>query len=102
MCLLLMNIKKMVALLKLEAYPIHSAWARDGFDFPYTNGTMEQVLEYIPVEEMLGDAQDMAKLQEEFLQLTTMEVDDTGDKVVTKKRREIMVSVELPVRKHVK
>ncbi|KAI9238892.1 MAG: hypothetical protein BYD32DRAFT_359835, partial [Podila humilis] len=34
MCLLLMNIKKMVALLKLEAYPIHCAWARDGFDFP--------------------------------------------------------------------
>ena len=54
------------------------------------------------MEEMLGDAQDRAKLQEEFLQLTTMEVDDTGDKVVTKKRREIMVSVELPVRKHVK
>ncbi|KAI9241985.1 MAG: hypothetical protein BYD32DRAFT_360435, partial [Podila humilis] len=28
------NVKKMVAMLALEAYPIHSAWMRDGFDFP--------------------------------------------------------------------
>jgi 16S rRNA C1402 (ribose-2'-O) methylase RsmI len=97
-----MNIKKMAAQLNLEVYPIHSAWMRDGFDFPYTNGTMEQILEYIPVEEMLEDAQDMTKLQDQFLQMTTMEVDDAGDQVATKKRREIMVAVELPARKHVK
>ncbi|KAI1280073.1 hypothetical protein EDD11_001437, partial [Mortierella claussenii] len=91
-----MNIKKMVALLKLEDYPIHSAWARDGFDFPYTNGAMEQTLEYIPVAEMLGDAQDMTKLQDQFLRMSTMDVDSGGDEATTKKRREIMVSVELP------
>jgi hypothetical protein len=102
LCLLLMNIKKMAAQLSLEVYPIHSAWMRDGFDFPYTNGTMEQILEYIPVEEMLEDAQDMTKLQDQFLQMTTMDVDDAGDQVATKKRREIMVAVELPARKHVK
>ncbi|KAI1288627.1 hypothetical protein EDD11_009851, partial [Mortierella claussenii] len=102
MCLLLMNIKKMVALLKLEDYPIHSAWARDGFDFPYTNGAMEQTLEYIPVAEMLGDAQDMTKLQDQFLRMSTMDVDSGGDEATTKKRREIMVSVELPASKYAK
>ncbi|KAI1285148.1 hypothetical protein EDD11_000909, partial [Mortierella claussenii] len=96
LCLLLMNIKKMAAMLGLEAFPMHSAWARDGFDFPYTNGAMEQTLEYIPVAEMLGDAQDMTKLQDQFLQMCTMDVDSGGDEVKTKKRREIMVSVEIP------
>ncbi|KAG0036475.1 hypothetical protein BGZ83_003803, partial [Gryganskiella cystojenkinii] len=100
LCLLLMNIKKMVALLHLEVCPIHSAWTRESFDFPYTNGAMEQILEYIPVEEMLGDAQDMTKLQDQFLQMTAMDVDGGGDEVVTKKRREIMVCVELPARKY--
>ena len=102
LCLLLMNIKKMVALLSLEVCPMHSAWMREGFDFPYANGAMEQILEYIPVEEMLGDAQDMTKLQDQFLQMTTMEIDGGEDEVVTKKRREIMVCVQLPARKHAK
>jgi hypothetical protein len=97
-----MNVKKMVAMLALEAYPIHSAWMRDGFDFPYTNGAMEQTLEYIPVEEMLGDAQDMTKLQEQFLQMTAMDVEESGYQASTRKHREIMVSVDLPARKHLK
>ncbi len=102
LCLLIMNVKKMVAMLGLEAYPIHNAWMRDGFDFPYTNGAMEQTLEYIPVEEMLGDAQDMTKLQEQFLQMTAMDVEESGDQASTRKRREIVVSVDLPARKHSK
>jgi hypothetical protein len=102
LCLLLLNIKKMVKMLSLEVCPIHSAWMRDGFDFPYANGAMEQILEYIPVEEMLGDAQDMTKLQDQFLEMTTMDVDDGEVEVVTKKRREIMVCVELPPRKQAK
>ncbi|KAF9368217.1 hypothetical protein CPB97_004807, partial [Podila verticillata] len=81
-----MNIKKMVALLKVHAEPIHSAWTRDGFDFPYTGGAMEQMLDYISVQEMLGDAQDMMKLQEQFLEMNTMDVEDDEEEVQTHKR----------------
>ena len=102
LCLLLMNIKKMVAHLGVHADPIHSAWTRDGFDFPYANGAMEQILDHIPVEEMLSDAKDMTKLQEQFLQMTTMDVDDNQDEVPTRKRREIMVAVDIPSMKRVK
>jgi len=76
LCLLLMNIKKMVALLGIEVDPMHKAWLRDGFDYPCKNGAMEQNLEYIPVAEMLGDMESMTKLQEDFLKMSTMEVDE--------------------------
>jgi DDE superfamily endonuclease len=102
LCLLLMNIKKMVALLQLNVEPIHSAWIRDGFDFPYANGAMEQILDYIPVEEMLDDARDMTKLQEQFLEMTTMDVEDKQREVSTNKRREIFAAVEIPSFKRTK
>jgi hypothetical protein len=102
LCLLLMNIKKMVALLKIHAEPIHSAWTRDGFDFPYTGGAMEQMLDYISVQEMLGDGQDMTKLQEQFLEMNTMDVEDDEEEVQTYKRRNILESVEIPATKHKK
>lgn len=75
LCLLLVNIKKMVALLEVETMPMHFAWMRDGFDYPLKNGTMEQTLEHIPVAEMLDDMQNMARLQDEFM-MSTMDVDD--------------------------
>ncbi|KAF9536256.1 hypothetical protein EC957_011848, partial [Mortierella hygrophila] len=102
LCLLLMNVKKMVALLGVHVDPIHSAWTRDGFDYPYTNGAMEQILEYIPAEEMLSNAKDMTKLQEQFLQLNTMDVDNTQDEAPTRKRCEIMVAVDIPSMKRMK
>jgi DDE superfamily endonuclease len=102
LCLLLMNIKKMVALLQLDVEPIHSAWIRDGFDFPYANGALEQILDYIPVEEMLHDARDITKLQEKFLEMTTMDVEDKQREVLTNKRREIFAGVEIPSFKRTK
>ncbi len=99
LCLLLMNIKKMVAMLKVNADPIHAGWKKEGFDYPCTNGAMEQILEFIPVAEILGDAQSMTKLQDEFLQMTTMDVEDEQEEVLTNKRRETFVSVEIPLMK---
>lgn len=55
LCLLLLNIKKLIGLLDVETALIHSAWMRGGFDYPLNNGAMEQTLEYIPVAEMLDD-----------------------------------------------
>jgi len=81
LCLLLVNIKKMVALLEVETVPMHFAWMRDGFDYPLKNCTMEQTLEHIPVAEMLDDMQSMAKLQDEFLKMSTMDVDDDDDDI---------------------
>ena len=46
---------------------------------PLKNGAMEQTLEYIPVAEMLDDMQSMAKLQDEFLKMNTMDMDDDDD-----------------------
>jgi hypothetical protein len=73
--LLLMNVKKMVALFGIEVEPIHQAWMRDGFDYPSKNGAMEQNLAYIPVAKMLEDAESLTKLQEEFVAMS-MEVDE--------------------------
>ncbi|KAG0365402.1 hypothetical protein BGX24_004165 [Mortierella sp. AD032] len=84
LCLLLMNIKRMVALLGIEIEPMHSAWTRDDFEYPTKNGAMEQNLDYIPVAEMLGDMDTMTRLQDDFMRLSTMEVDD----------------VEIPTKKH--
>jgi len=54
---------------------------QDEFDYPSANGAMEQNLEYIPVADMLGDMESMAKLHEEFLKMDTMEVDDEDDEL---------------------
>ncbi|KAF9110632.1 hypothetical protein BGX30_007917, partial [Mortierella sp. GBA39] len=53
-------------------------------------------MDYIPVEEMLHNARDMTKLQEQFLEMTTMDVEDNQRKVSTNKRREIFTAVEIP------
>lgn len=76
LCLLLMNIKKMVGHLDIEPEPIHSAWTRDGFDYPTTNGKLEQNLETIPVADMLKDIKDMAMLQDEFMRMNATEMEE--------------------------
>jgi hypothetical protein len=100
LCLLLMNIKKMVALLDIQVDPMHVAWTRDNFDYPSTEGAIEQNIEYIPVAEMLGDAQSMTKLQDEFMKMTAMDVDD--DEQPLTRKRDIVVSVDIPSRKRIK
>ena len=93
LCLLLLNTKKMVALLGLEPQPIHYSWMTDGFDYPLNNSTIEQIMEYTPVAEMLEEANDMAKLQDQFLHMTTMEMDEP----LSETRKHILVTaVEIP------
>lgn len=85
LCFLLMNIKKMVACLGIEIEPIHSAWMRDDFEYPAKNGALEQNLETIPVAEMLDDMESMTKLQEAFMQMSTLDMDDDEEVASSKK-----------------
>ncbi|KAG0063473.1 hypothetical protein BGZ92_005987, partial [Podila epicladia] len=61
---------------------------------------MEQILDVIPVQEMLSNALDMTKLQEQFLEMTSMDVQDDEVQVQTHKRRNILESVDIPATKH--
>ncbi|KAG9065466.1 hypothetical protein KI688_001749 [Linnemannia hyalina] len=67
--LLLLNMKKMVALLAISVEPIHTAWLREGFEYPTTENDVEQPMEYVDVGALMEDGNTMAKLQEEFLAL---------------------------------
>lgn len=96
LCLLLLNIKHMVALLSITEEPIHLAWMRDNFEYPYKDKSMEYQIESVPVETMLESATSMAKLQEEFLNMSMTDV-ETEQK--TSHKREIMVAVEIPRKK---
>jgi hypothetical protein len=65
--LLLLNMKKMVALLKISAEPIHTAWLREGFEYPTTENDVEQPMGYVDVGALVEDGNTMAQLQNEFL-----------------------------------
>ncbi|KAG0008230.1 hypothetical protein BGZ82_004801, partial [Podila clonocystis] len=79
--LLLLNIKKMVVMLKIPTEPIHTAWVRDGFEYPTVHKDVEQPMEYFYISTLVDDGNAMAKLQEEFLGL---EVGDVGNLVMYK------------------
>ncbi|KAF9964308.1 hypothetical protein BGZ73_001929, partial [Actinomortierella ambigua] len=70
LALLLLNIKRMVKLLDLTEQPMHMAWMKDGFDYPQHQKAMEYQVESEPVETMMSDATTLAKLQEEFLNMS--------------------------------
>jgi hypothetical protein len=97
--LLLMNIKKMVTMLGIEVEPLHSAWLRDDFEYPSKNGAAEQNLEYVPVEEMLGEMKSMTRLQEEFLKMNTMDVDDEEQST---RKHDTTFSLDVELRKRIK
>jgi hypothetical protein len=65
--LLLLNMKKMVALRKIPTEPVHTAWLREGFEYPTSTNDVEQPMEYVDVDALMVDGNTMAKLQEEFL-----------------------------------
>ncbi|KAG0037492.1 hypothetical protein BGZ83_003392, partial [Gryganskiella cystojenkinii] len=90
--LLLLNLKKMAAMLKIPAEPIHTAWLREGFEYPTTQSEVEQPMDYYEVGTLVEDGNAMAKLQQEFLGLTT------DDDVVmgTSQGTKCTVVVEIP------
>ncbi|KAG0009619.1 hypothetical protein BGZ81_003285 [Podila clonocystis] len=100
LCLLLMNIKRMVALLAIKEDPMHKAWMKDGFDYPATNNTMEQLMDYPPVAEILEDAHDMAKLQDEFLKMNMEVEEEEVDDEPPPRKRQIISAVVVPPAKH--
>lgn len=81
LALLLLNIKRMVALLKLETEPIHTSWMRDEFDYPTENQDVEQPMVYFPINALVDDGKTMARMQEEFLEMAIGDEDITMDQV---------------------
>ena len=96
--LLLLNMKKMVALLKISTDPIHTSWLRDGFEYPTAKNQMEQPMGYHEISALVEDGNAMAKLQQEFLGLS---VDgDVAMEAPPGKRTRVVI--EIPVRKTTK
>ncbi|KAF8927439.1 hypothetical protein BGZ47_002160 [Haplosporangium gracile] len=95
LALLLLNIKKMVALLNIPTEPIHSAWLRDGFDYPTNRNDAEQPMEYFPLGTLLEDANEMERLQAEFLEL---ELGDEDTQMESAQRRSSNFVIEIPIR----
>ncbi|KAG0036026.1 hypothetical protein BGZ83_003913 [Gryganskiella cystojenkinii] len=69
----------------------------EGFDYPVANKILEQPMDDTPVAELLEGGDSLAKLQAAFLDMSMMEVDD--EELPATNKREIMVSVEIPVYK---
>ena len=101
LCLLLMNVKRMVAIFGIKDEPIHRAWITENFDYPSNNGVMEQIMECPPVAEMLADAESLSKLQDDFMNMEIMEVDDEEEEQLTRKRVRV-VGVDIPSMKRIK
>jgi hypothetical protein len=93
--LLLLNKKKMVALRKIPTEPIHTAWLREGFEYPTSENDVEQPMEYVDVDALMVDGNTMAKLQEEFLGL---ELDDDDTPMEPPQRKQHGFTIEIPVR----
>jgi hypothetical protein len=93
--LLLLNMKKMVALRKIPTEPIHTAWLREGFEYPTSTNDVEQPMEYVDVDALMVDGNTMAKLQEEFLGL---ELDDDDTPMEPPQRKQHGFTIEIPVR----
>jgi DDE superfamily endonuclease len=96
--LLLLNMKKMVAMLKIPEEPIHTAWCREGFEYPTTEKDVEQPMEYVDVSALVEDGNAMARLQEEFLGLELGD-DDTTMETSAPNRKKCGIVIEIPVRK---
>ncbi|KAI1288275.1 hypothetical protein EDD11_010048 [Mortierella claussenii] len=94
--LLLLNMKKMVIMLKIPEEPIHTAWCRDGFEYPALDGDVEQPIEYVDIGALVEDGNTMAKLQEEFLGLELHDEDMTME---APERKKASIVIEIPVRK---
>jgi hypothetical protein len=93
--LLLLNMKKMVALLKIPTEPIHTAWLHDGFEYPSSQNEIAQPMDYYEVGDLVEHGNTMAKLQQDFLGLS-MDGDVTME--ASQEKRSSIV-IEIPIRK---
>ncbi|KAI1289076.1 hypothetical protein EDD11_009440 [Mortierella claussenii] len=87
--------KKMVAMLKIPVEPIHTAWCRDGFEYPIMQNEVEHPMEYCDISALVEDGNTMAKLQEEFL---GMEIGDMDTAMDSAKRKKSTIVIEIPPR----
>ncbi len=90
--LLLLNMKKMVAMLKIPTEPIHTAWLHDGFEYPTTQKDVEQPMDYVDISDLMDDGNNMAKLQDRFLSLAIGNV-DTAMEAPRKKQPGIVIEI---------
>jgi DDE superfamily endonuclease len=93
---LLLNIKKMVALLKIPTEPIHTAWLHDGFEYPTTQKGLEQPMEYVGISTLVDEGKTMATLQDRFLSLAVDDVDTTME---APQRKQSNIIIEIPPKK---
>lgn len=93
---LLLNIKKMVALLKIPTEPIHTAWLHDGFEYPTTQKGLEQPMEYVDIGTLVDEGNTMATLQDRFLGLAVGDVDTT---MGAPQRKQSNIVIEIPPKK---
>jgi hypothetical protein len=93
--LLLLNMKKMVALLDIPTDPIHTAWLRDGFEYPTSQNEIAQPMDYYEVGDLVEHGNAMAKLQQEFLGLR-MDGDVTME---ASQEKRCGIVIEIPIRK---
>jgi DDE superfamily endonuclease len=93
---LLLNIKKMVALLKIPTEPIHIAWLHDGFEYPTTEKGLEQPMEYVDISTVVDEGHTMATLQDKFLSLA---VDDVDTTMGAPQRKQSNIVIEIPPKK---
>jgi len=96
LALLLLNIKKMVAMLGIPTEPIHAAWMREGFEFPTERKDVEQPMDYVDIGALMEDGNEMAKLQKEFLDL---ELGDGDTTMATSKQPNFVIEIPLIRRK---
>ncbi|KAG0009328.1 hypothetical protein BGZ80_002496 [Entomortierella chlamydospora] len=80
LALLLLNIERMVGLLNISTEPIYESWIREVFDYPCEedNG-VEQLLDHIPLDNMVESNKTMAQLQQKFLTMQVVDEDVTMD-----------------------
>ena len=95
LCLMLLNMKKMVAMLQIHEEPIHTAWCRDGFEYPATDNDVEQPMEYVDISTLVEDGNALAKLQQEFLGLDIGN-EDTAMDMTTAPNRKCNFVIEIP------
>ena len=97
LCLLLLNIKKFVNMLNIQASPHHLAWKDEGFDYPTDKKIIPDLTETYTVLNKLEYGDEMLKVQEAFLSMDFAEDDDMGEKSGNK--RMTVECVQIPVRR---
>ncbi|KAF9103377.1 hypothetical protein BGX27_010610 [Mortierella sp. AM989] len=94
LALLLLNIKRIVALLELPAEPIYASWVQEGFEYPCEEGDIvEQPLDLPPLDNIVKNGKSMGQLQQKFLAMQVADEDVIMDVL---ERRSTTIVIEIP------